>query len=285
MIKRLLGYFKNTGISKTTSGDELLGIRKLKLIQIYRIALIAIVLPAIIYYFNFSALGLSKDTAVWGQFGDYFNGLTGPFLSFLGLIAILLTLHETRKEADEAKTIADQQMKTLELQRFETTFFNMMSLLHETIKSFEIDKPQTDYEFNPAILVSETHKYVLRISGRDVLSENISTYLKVSEHEKILEPFNDTINTYIKNILIISKFIHDGISKESDKAIYYSILKSQMTMVDKALIVILIKLFTETNLKALSILDLEIDEGWELFVGIITNNLSNYQINLKCPTL
>lgn len=284
-MKRLFGCFKNRAVSKTSPDDRLLGLQKLKLIQIYRIALIAIALPALIYYFKFGALGLSSSTEVWGQFGDYFNGLTGPFLSFLGLIAILLTLHETRKEADEAKRLADQQMKTLELQRFETTFFNIMSLLHETIKSFEIDKPQTDYEFNPSILTSESHNYVLKISGRDVLSENISTFLKVSEHEKILEPFNDTINTYIINIIIISKFIDDGISKEADKTIYYSILKSQMTMVDKALIVMLIKLFPETNLKTLVITELDLDEGWKLFISIITNNTRNYQINLKCPTL
>lgn len=285
MVKQLLGYFKNTGISKTADYNNLLGVQKLKLIHIFLIGLIAIAVPALIYYLKFRTSGLSSDTEVWGQFGDYFNGLTGPFLSFLGLIAILLTLHETRKEADEAKIIADQQMKTLELQRFETTFFNMMSLLHETIKSFEIDRLETDHEFNYEKMKTENHRYTVRISGRDNLTENINSYLKVSEYEKKLEPFNDTINTYIKNILIISKFINVGISKESDKATYYSILKSQMTMVDKALIVMLINVFPETNLKALAISDLEIDDGWKWFVSSITNNLSNYQINLKNPTL
>ena len=44
-----------------------------------------------LYLFNFSS-GLSKDQAVWGQFGDFVGGTVNPILGFLTVIALALTI-------------------------------------------------------------------------------------------------------------------------------------------------------------------------------------------------
>jgi hypothetical protein len=59
-----------------------------------------------------------------------------------------------------------------------------------------------------------------------------------------------------------------------------------MTMADKALIVLLINIFHEdNNLETLRKLEVDIDEGWKLFINPIIVNKSAHQISLKCPTL
>jgi uncharacterized membrane protein len=60
------------------------------------------------YFFNFfSEFKLSDKNEVWGTFGDYVGGTLNPFLSFLSLIAISLTLNlqiqDIQNSKDESK--------------------------------------------------------------------------------------------------------------------------------------------------------------------------------------
>lgn len=92
--------------------------------------------------------GFSKSNADWGTFGDFIGGTLNPLLSFLGLIALLLTivlqskeLESTRIELERSasaqeKTEAalNKQSETQAKQQFENTFF---SLLDQHNKSLE----------------------------------------------------------------------------------------------------------------------------------------------------
>lgn len=81
---------------------------------------------------NFARQGFSTDPAEWGQFGDYVGGLLNPTFSLIALLVLIKTMHLQVKELNQAhqemKNSADAlkaQQETMELQRFETTFFNL----------------------------------------------------------------------------------------------------------------------------------------------------------------
>lgn len=75
-----------------------------KLAMIITVALMALVVVYGLYCLNFfSDFKFSKDTDTWGTFGDYVGGILNPILSFLTLIALILTLHLQRTQLDISK--------------------------------------------------------------------------------------------------------------------------------------------------------------------------------------
>lgn len=86
-----------------------------------------------------------------GQFGDMFGAVNALFsgLAFAGLIITLILqrrelelqrqeLALTRKEMEDQTAEFEKQNKTLKIQRFENTFFNMLSQFQEVVNSLSI---------------------------------------------------------------------------------------------------------------------------------------------------
>ena len=89
-----------------------------------------------------------------GTFGDMFGAVNALFsgLAFAGLIATLLYQREElklqRKELNEQKLEFREQNKTLKRQRFENTFFNMLSLQQEIVANISFDEVKTIFDFS-----------------------------------------------------------------------------------------------------------------------------------------
>ena len=90
-----------------------------------------------------------------GVFGDKFGAVNSLFsgLAFAGLIITLLfqkeelklqrdELSETRKELNAQKLEFQEQNKTMKRQRFENTFFNMLSLQNEIVSNLSYEEVQ-----------------------------------------------------------------------------------------------------------------------------------------------
>ena len=110
------------------------------------ISVIVIVFIFGMYFWNFAYLGISNDSEVWAQFGDFIGGILNPFLAFLAFIALLFTiklqsdalniskeeLEATRKELEKSRIAQEEQSESLKLQNeatkiqiFENTFFQL----------------------------------------------------------------------------------------------------------------------------------------------------------------
>lgn len=96
------------------------------------------------YIAQFGLPTFSREVA--GQFGDYFGGLLNPVLAFLGLIALLYTihiqineLHLTRIEMRQSADALKQQVDTMNVQRFEGTFFHLLKVYQDTVAAMEIE--------------------------------------------------------------------------------------------------------------------------------------------------
>lgn len=92
---------------------------------IFTVASISIACVFWFYLINFSG-GLSNKTENWGAFGDFVGGTLNPILSFMALIALLLTiilqsreLEATREELSRSATAQEKQVKYIagQLQR------------------------------------------------------------------------------------------------------------------------------------------------------------------------
>jgi len=111
-----------------------------KLLQgILFLATVAIVVVVTFYFNNFEG-DLSVENSDWGAFGDFIGGTLNPILSFLSLIALLLTialqqkelvyarkdLYRSKKAQEATQIILDEQSDTMAKQQFESTFFSLL---------------------------------------------------------------------------------------------------------------------------------------------------------------
>lgn len=112
----------------------------------------AIVVIVFTFYFREFHGEFSSVKADWGTFGDFIGGTLNPLLSFLGLIALLLTivlqskeLESTRKElnrsalAQEKTELAlSEQSKTQIKQQFEGTFFSLLDQHNSALEKISL---------------------------------------------------------------------------------------------------------------------------------------------------
>ncbi len=164
---------------------------------------------AFVFYKYFSEFNgpISTTNADWGTFGDFIGGTLNPILSFLGLIALLLTivlqskeLESTRKELERAASAQEKSEKLLKeqtatqiKQQFEGTFF---SLLEQHNKSLEkLSAPNSRW--------TEMHSD-LEVTRMAVFAEAV---LDLKSAKKILESKNELCGHYFRVLYQILKFI------------------------------------------------------------------------------
>lgn len=124
----------------------------------------------ILFLLNFSMIFFVSDKNTRGTFGDQFGAVNALFsgLAFTGLIyTIILQRRDlemqrhdlklqreeialNRKEMEEQTAEFEKQNETLKIQRFENTFFNMLSQFQEVVNNLHVRyrKYRVDYELS-----------------------------------------------------------------------------------------------------------------------------------------
>lgn len=169
-------------------------------------ALSLVTIVFITYLANFNG-ELSSNNSDWGTFGDFFGGTLNPLLSFLGLIALLLTialqskeLELTRKELgrtalaqEKTEAALSEQSNTQIRQQFEGTFF---ALLEQHNKALEkISSPSGTRNSG----LSD-----LRVIRNHVI---LGDHQTLSEAKKNLEFYNNLCGHYFRVLYQILKYI------------------------------------------------------------------------------
>lgn len=190
-----------------------------------------------------------------GVFGDMFGAVNALFsgLAFAGLIVTLLyqkeelqlqreELAETRKELNAQKLEFQEQNKTMKRQRFENTFFNMLSLQNEIVTNLSYEGLQKEWSESKKKWVDEIKNY----SGREVF---ISTYTKITLTYRrkeyigiysIIDEFGLSIYSrffsttrfdhYFRHLYHIFKYIDTSdLIEDKERYEYASIVRSQLS--------------------------------------------------------
>ena len=114
----------------------------LKWLAVIFLSAIASFALVISFYFSKFDGALSSDQAVWGAFGDFVGGTLNPILSFMALIALLLTiilqnreLEQTREELKRTAYANEQQANYIVAQQQRDDLFRLINKLADRINN------------------------------------------------------------------------------------------------------------------------------------------------------
>lgn len=105
------------------------------------LAAAAISLAVLSYVWNFYYVldyRVSKDSAVWGQLGDYLGGLLNPVLTFISIVLLIKSLSLQNQANLSLRNDLKNSERTEKLRSFEALFFNMLDSQKEMFRSLEL---------------------------------------------------------------------------------------------------------------------------------------------------
>lgn len=207
---------------------------------------LAIFLPFIIMMISGTSFSVSKLGEL-GAVGDFFGGSTIGLLSIASIFFIIHTisiqskelslqrqeLHLTRNELEETRKVHEAANRTQYIQRFETTFFNMLSLQSELIKNLEIGSQ------NKLIGRAAIEKIYKKFEGyfqspNEKTCEKMAKALTALEkfypvYDDFFENYSNFIEPYFRNVEILILLIENGEFSRLEKNHYLNILKAQLS--------------------------------------------------------
>lgn len=179
----------------------------------FLIVLVLIVILVIFYLLNFR-FGISKLNSDWGAFGDYFNGVSAPFI---GIIGIVLTF-----------TIINNQTRESKQSEFKFIFELIYTSLDREIEKIVFKKGKKNYKGHRAILMINNHMNGIidfNINNRQIT--DINEVVRFS-FTTIQRDCNYTFATYMKNIHNCLKII-DQQCNDEHKETYIHLVKAGLS--------------------------------------------------------
>ena len=205
-------------------------------------------------------------------FGDMFGAVNALFsgLAFAGLIVTLLyqkeelklqreELKETRNELNAQKLEFQEQNKTMKRQRFENTFFDMLSLQQEIVANLSYDEVEKIINGNP---FKPEIKHIL-YNGRTIFHELYLNLIVSTTHNKSycgikqaiivhgLEIYSNIPSTtrfdhYFRHLYRIYKYVDSSdLIADEERYNYACIIRSQLS--DYELVMLFYNCLTENG--------------------------------------
>jgi len=199
------------------------------------LGIISFTLALAIYFIKFHG-SLSDLQGDWGTFGDFFGGVLNPILSFLALIAILVTinlqsqeLQETRSELVRTANANEDQVAYLINQQKREDLFRLISKIVERVNN----------NYNKNLLDDENSIHAALIGSRNAI-ENEALFSLI-QHMQDKESRTYKVVMYLqKDLSTLSRLLNDYELCQLDTS-----RKSYLTMFYKAEYEELVDVFTE----------------------------------------
>lgn len=177
------------------------------------------IIPYAIFFVKEYGFCIKADSNTWGQFGSYIGGILSPIFAFFSFIALLRTIdlqskdiYEKREEFKVQKILAEEQKKLLDIQKFETTFFNMLNQITNIVNNYTYNQQEGASFFRNAL---ENLWGEFRENTSD--SKAIDEYFKKSQD-------HIEFKNFVLHIANIIKIIKISELEDKSKDIYYEIL-------------------------------------------------------------
>jgi hypothetical protein len=171
-------------------------------------------------YFNTAE---NINLTVAGQIGDFVGGLTGTFFSLVGVLLLFENLALQRKEFTESRHVFEKQ-------QFETTFFNLIKLYQEVVKSLHFDFSDS---FSQRVFIGKEffEQQRIRFYSDFVIQENFEKSLKQAKI-KYVENYistKDQTSNYFRTLYRIFRYISNSEFSEEEKMHYAKIVRAQLS--------------------------------------------------------
>ncbi|MGY5820849.1 putative phage abortive infection protein [Vibrio diabolicus] len=173
------------------------------------VGVLAVIFAAVVcrLYFRMFSGEFSTNQSDWGDFGSYIGGTVGALFASLSFLALLYTVYLQREELTTAiKALQDgaesqqKQAKNYEAQKFETTFYSLLELHNDAVRSLELNS-------------NDFSGYIANLRTLDD-SSDVSTYLK-ERQEHILK--NVELSQYFRVLYQLLKFIAKNNIKNTER--------------------------------------------------------------------
>ena len=175
---------------------------------------------------------LSKGSVSAGEFGDFFGGVLNPFLTFITFMGLLITiilqqseLSESRKELKRSADALLKQNATIEQQKYESTFFNAMSLRADLVQSIDLTSSAGNAITGRDCFVEFENKlrtcYRLRPSAQNADIAFDGRFIS-----EFWEEVDNELAHYFRSMLALFSILDAG---PSNKEFYSTILKAQLS--------------------------------------------------------
>lgn len=200
-------------------------------------------------------VGYWNTVEEWAQTGDFFGGILNPIFAFLSLILIAYTLFQNKraleqnehalKQNETALNVGNEELKLsrvefsksvealngqveqFNFQRFENTFFNMLSLQNEILSALEFSSSNISSCKNIHDESTKSRKVfssILRwIDDEDDENQTLENYNLFQTSE------NQIVGHYFRNLFQIIKFIDESGLSDTDVEKYARILRAQLS--------------------------------------------------------
>jgi len=214
------------------------------------IAICVSIITIIIWALSFLLFTTNWDKDERGTFGDMFGAVNALFsgLAFAGLIVTLIMQHEelglqreelaqTNDELAAQREEFAAQTKTMKIQRFENTLFNMLSLQQGIINSLDyipqdsedpnpesIGKYVFDVFYNKKITKFQygNERQIMGIKGLIQAENDIQAYRRVSEIS--------IFDSYFRHLYRIFKYIDESqLIDDTERYNYSCIVRAQLS--------------------------------------------------------
>ena len=157
-------------------------------------------------YFGHTPSNITKDISKWGATGDFFGGILNPIFSFLGLLALLLTLLQTEKALR-------QNEQTLKLTQQE-----LLNSQEELKRSADAAEKQLNH-FKQESKKDESQKIISIVS--DEIQKMLTSKVTAEELLTKLHLTETTVNKYLEELT--NHILANGINNE-----YYKLASKRM---------------------------------------------------------
>ncbi len=191
---------------------------------------------AIIYFVFTQIKGLETtdvlDLEKLSLIGEFFGGAVGPIWSLAGVILFYLALIYQRRELElqreelvETRYIMDSQSKTIEIQQFENTFFQLLEFHLDAAKRIEnhatgngFDKMYSDFQK----AVNATKRKRKKDGSSSVLDEEAFE----TSFRQVYDAYRNSLSHYMESYKSLLFFVHN---KSKDPNFYVNIIKPHLT--------------------------------------------------------
>ena len=230
----------------------------------------AVIGSYLIWFYVFQQEPLSKNSGDWGTFGDFVGGILNPLVAFSAFywltVSVLIQKKELSKTTEaliETSKAQKEQAQTQSRQRFEGTFFQLISLHQEIVKSIDLYNSDKEHSTTGRDCFSVFYKRFKKQFELTTIT-TIKPHLKksgfligavpalhtlpqneVEEAQTKIETINaayidfydknqSEIGHYFRSLYNIVKFIHN--SDIEDKRLYSNLLRAQLSVNEMTLL-------------------------------------------------
>lgn len=182
------------------------------------------------------------DIEKWGQTGDFFGGVLNPFFTLVGLFFVIVTIQQnqqalkqneielqrSREELKKSSDALQSQVITAEKQRFETTFFQLLSLFNGIVRDLNFDNNIEGRNFVGHLYISFQEHIQLK-KASDIESINI-------EYGEFYNQYGYVLASYFRTLYSIIKFVDNSELSDEETIFYNNLVRAQLSKYELGLL-------------------------------------------------